>query len=350
MLNLWLGIACFLVVPALCLTVLGVLYGYVRLNYRETLLRIFSEKPLFIIPRGTPRAGAEDIRFRTFDGMFLRGCYLKTPQAQRKGVILFGLEFGSNRWACQSYCEGLLAAGYDVFAFEPRNQGESDAIPGYEPLQWLTSYETQDTHAAIAYLKSRSDVDPNGIGFFGLSKGANAGLAVASQDRFVKCLVTDGAFGTRTTMVPYMRKWVSLYCNKLMVHGLCPTWFYSLIANTTIHQASKARGVKYVPLEKRVSRLRQPLLMIHGGGDTYIRPSMAQELFKQAKGEKEFWIVPAAKHNQALQIAGEEYVNRVVGFFNRHLSDMTTAQNTMLAAQSTVVVDQPAVVAEVVER
>jgi hypothetical protein len=36
---------------------------------------------------------------------------------------------------------------------------------------------------------------------------------------------------------------------------------------------------------------------------------MARELFKRA-GPKAFWVVPEAKHNQALSIAGYEYCAR----------------------------------------
>ena len=52
--------------------------------------------------------------------------------------------------------------------------------------------------------------------------------------------------------------------------------------------------------------------MIHGGGDTYIKPEMAQALFELARGPKELWMVPKAKHNQALHVAGDEYQPRVV--------------------------------------
>ena len=49
-------------------------------------------------------------------------------------------------------------------------------MPGYDPLQWVTDYEVRDAEAALAYLKSRPDADPRGVGFFGISKGAGAGL------------------------------------------------------------------------------------------------------------------------------------------------------------------------------
>ena len=54
----------------------------------------------------------------------------------------------------------------------------------------------------------------------------------------------------------------------------------------------------------RCGGIRQPLLMIHGGGDTYITPEMAEALYKQSsRGRATLWIVPGAKHNQAIQIA-----------------------------------------------
>src|SRR5262245_10887859 len=100
------------------------LYLYLRIRYLDYLVRIFQEKPLFIIPRGQPIPDAEDVDFRNADGQTLRGCYLRSHVTPRQGVILFGLEFGSNRWACGSYCAFLHAQGFDIFTFECRSQGE----------------------------------------------------------------------------------------------------------------------------------------------------------------------------------------------------------------------------------
>jgi len=321
---LWIGSLILCSVPLFVGLVLGGVFIYARLKLVDFILRIFQEKPLFIIPRGGPRAGAEDVTFESEDGLRLRGCYLKT-QYPRKGVILFGLEFGSNRWSCQSYCEPLLQAGYDIFSFEPRNQGDSEGMEGYEPLQWLTSYELADTEAAIAYLKCRPDADPKGIGLFGISKGANAGLMAAGSDRSIRCIVTDGAFGTYSTMVPYMRKWVALYNESYLTHGLLPIWFYGIIAMHVIRRVQRERQVRFMHIESAMARLKRPLLMIHGGGDTYIKPEMAREIFRRAAGPKSFWVVPNAKHNQAIQIAGDDYCGRVVQFFNLHLAGIEPA-------------------------
>jgi uncharacterized protein len=291
----WLGVALMCLMPALVVLFLVVLYFYLCRTYLHFMNRIFLERPLFIVPRGQPAPEAEEVRFPTSDDLSLCGCYFKAA-GPRKGVILFGLEFGSNRWACVQYCGHLVEAGYDVFAYEPRNQGDSDSKDGYEPLQWLTEYEVEDARAAVRYLRGRPDADPGGIGFFGISKGAAAGLAVAALDPYVRCFVTDGVYATYTVLVPYMRQWFRIYNSNYAVH-------------------------RFVHLEPLVGRLgSRPLLMIHGGGDTYIKPEMAQALFAQVRGPKEYWLVEDAKHNQALHLAGGEYERRVRAFFDAHLA------------------------------
>ena len=316
----WIGL---LVMCSMPLAVGGWLVGlhyYLRWNYLAYMVRIFQEKPLFVVPRGQPVPGGEDVAFPTANGMTLKGCYFRTGGV-RRGVILFGLEFGSNRWACVAYCQHLVDAGYDVFTFESRNQGDSDRQKDYEPLQWVTDYEVEDTQAALRYLKARADADPRGIGFFGISKGAGAGLLAAAADPWVRCCVTDGVFATYTVLVPYMRHWFKIYNNRYVIQGMLPSWYYGQIGRVGLRQIERERNCHFPYLEKVIARLApRPLLMIHGGADTYIKPEMARALFDAACAPKEFWLVEGAKHNQALQVAAVEYERRVRAFFDAHLA------------------------------
>lgn len=317
--SIWLGIAFLLSVPVAVALFLAILYVYLWRNYLHYVVRIFQEKPIFIIPRGQPVEGAEQVTL-TVDGLRLKGTYLKTPKP-RKGVILFGLEFGSNRWASVPYCEQLLADGYDIFTFESRNQGDSDRQPRYDPLQWVTDYEVRDMRAALAYLKGRPDADPRGIGFFGISKGAGAALTAFADEPYLRCFVTDGMFATYTTLVPYMRQWFRIYNSRYALQGLLPSWYYGIIGKHGLMIVARQRGCRFPHLERSLARrLPRPLLMMHGGGDTYIKPEMARALFDGVPGPKEFWLVEGAKHNQAQQLAADEYRRRVLDFFNRHLA------------------------------
>lgn len=320
MLWFWLGFALTWFTPGLVAGWLVHRYFVLCRDYIPNMQRIFLEKPLFIIPRGQPVPGAEDVTFATTDGLKLRGCYLR-GDGPRRGVILFGLEFGSNRWSCYGYCEHLLRGGFDVFAYEPRSQGDSDVHPGYEPLQWVTEYEVRDAEAALQYLKSRPDADPNGIGFFGLSKGAGAVLQAAADDPYVRCFVTDGVFATYSTVVPYMRQWFRIYNNNFVIQTLVPDWYYGRVGLAGLRSIERLRHCRFVHLEEAMPRLApRPLLMIHGAADTYIKPDMARAVYECARSPKEFWLVDNARHNQSFHLAGEAYRQRVLDFFHQHLT------------------------------
>jgi pimeloyl-ACP methyl ester carboxylesterase len=318
---LWILLAVVLTPVMVIVFLLILLFIHLYINYFQYLERIFQEKPLFIIPRGQPDPRAEEVWFPTSDGLRLRGCYLRAAARQRRGVILFGLEFGSNRWASVPYCKHLLDQGFDVFAFEPRGQGDSEVQPGYEPLQWISDHEVRDMQAALAYLKGRPDADADGVGFFGVSKGGGAGLLAACRDPYVRCFVTDGVFATYTTMVPYMRKWISLYSRRYWLQVILPSWYYGLVGRACLKRLERQRHCRFLDLEPAFARLApRPLLMIHGGADTYIKPDMARALFARARQPKEFWLVDGAKHNQAIHVAGEAYHQRILAFFQAHVA------------------------------
>lgn len=317
MLWLWLGPLLVLVAAAGGFLLF---HRYIVRNYLCYVVRIFQEKPMFIIPFGQPTEETEHVALTTPGGLKLHGCYLPTQQP-RRGVILFGLEFGSNCWSCLPYCGFLRDNGFDIFTFEMRGQGQSAAHSGYEPLQWVTEFEVEDFQSALTYLKNRADVDPRGIGFFGLSKGGSAGLIAAALDPFVRCCVTDGAFGCLTTMIPYMKKWITIYSQCEWLSRIIPTWYYRYAAYLGLDLIRKERNCRFVHLEPYLPRLApRPWLMIHGGADNYIKPEMAQKLFALAKSPKEFWLVEGAKHNQSFQVANGEYQRRVLAFFERHLA------------------------------
>jgi pimeloyl-ACP methyl ester carboxylesterase len=300
---------------------------YYRRIYLDFILRCFKAKPLFIVPRSEPLPpDAEEVRFSTTDGLVLNGCYLPRRAEPRKGVILFGVEFGSDCSSCVAYCDFLLENGFDVFTYEPRGQGSSDSMPGYEPLHWVTHHELDDAKAAIAYLKKRPDADPAGIGFFGISKGAGAGLIAAAEDPWIRGCITDGAYATRSILLAYMVRWVPMVSNRYFLQSILPVWFYGLIADAGLARAEQEAGCRYPSLERAVRRIApRPVMMIHGADDNYITPALARSLYARARAPREFWLVEGAKHNQAIRVAEAEYRRRVLDFFTKHLAGKSTA-------------------------
>jgi uncharacterized protein len=319
--SLWVGVALLL-----CVVPLVVAHLHIMRKYMPYLVRAMQETPPFNIPFGSPQPDAEQVVFPTTHDLTLHGCYLRARTPVRRGVILFGLEFGSKRWACVPYCEFLRENGYDVFTFETRGQGDSPSQPEYKPMVWTTEYEVDDFRAAIAWLKKRPDADPSGIGFFGLSKGGSAGLYAACEDSYVRCCVTDGIFAMHTTMIPYMRKYIFIYSRSAWMAKNLPSWYYAYAARLGRKLIGKERHCTFPNLEIMLSRLApRPLLMIHGRSDTYIRVEMAESLFRLAQQPKEMWVVEDAKHNQAFHVANGAYKERVLAFFDKHLAGQTEA-------------------------
>lgn len=315
-----------LFVGSLLLAVVGAAtaVGLVLMIYRaygHVVVRIFSEKPLFLISRdGENWPDADDVQFPTTHGLRLMGTYLRTQARRRRGVILFAPEYGASRWSCLRYCSHLLEAGYDIFTFDFRNFGDSDMMPGYDPLQWITDYEVQDVQAAVECLRQRFDAPPEGIAFFGISRGAGAGLIAAARDPWIRCCITDGAFSTMSTMVLYMKKWVRIYSDRVIVLHFLPDAVFWGLAWLTLGRVQRERACVFPSLKRAVSRLStRPMLMIHGGADSYIKPELARDIFDVAREPKELWIVPEAKHNQAVVCEPEEYQRRTRAFLASYL-------------------------------
>ena len=321
-------------------------YGIIRARilYMHYVVRIFLESPLFQVPRTKPDDSADDFRIKTEDGLSLAAIWIP-PRAPIKGVILFGIEFGSNRWSCLHYCQDLLDAGYAVFAFEPRNQGESDSIPSYKPLHWVTGFEVLDAKAALHYLSHRPEVlKLGGFGIFGISRGGSALMFAAGEIPMVKCIVTDGIYATYSLMIPYIRQWINIYVkDNGWIYDHLPNWTWGLIAKSAIHQVEASHKLTIPYLENHLASYRdKPFLLIHGGDDRYIKPLVAERIFYLAGGKRskgtpehhEIWIIDKAKHNEGIQKEPIEYPARIRRFFDRYLAAGAHANNGQTAPDS----------------
>jgi pimeloyl-ACP methyl ester carboxylesterase len=307
-----------IILPATLVTLIVALHVYVVARYTPIVGRIFEEQPLFIPLVVAPTPGGEGVKFSTEDGYELVGTYFSARAHPRAGVLVFCHEFLSDRWSYAPYLDGFRDIGFDVFTFDFRNHGESASDAGYKPLQWVTDHEVRDLEAALAFLRSRSDHTAAGFGLFGLSRGGNAALLVASQSPDVWGVVTDGAFPTRGTMLAYILRWAEIYVVNPRVRHLLPPWIFPLVGWAGRVRSQRRLRCKYPDVESAVAALApRPWLSIHGEKDAYIGPEIARGLFDCAGEPKELWIVPEAKHNRCREMAPELYTERVASFIQR---------------------------------
>jgi hypothetical protein len=244
----------------------------------------------------SPQLGAphEEVSFTTSDGLRLHGWFV--PSKNGATVISY-----PGRKGPQKPARLLVGHGYGVLLFDRRGEGESDGDPN--ALGWKG---TRDLKAAIAYLRSRPDVDPNRIGGVGLSVGGEVMLQAAAETDDFKAIVSEGA-GVRS-----VREAVKLDGAERLVSS----WIFGL---NTIGTALSTSDLPPRSLVDLSAEITEPALFIHAtpgqGGET-----LTEKYNEAAKGPKEYWAAPGG-HTGAIDAAPREYERRVVGFFDRTLLD-----------------------------
>jgi pimeloyl-ACP methyl ester carboxylesterase len=232
--------------------------------------------------------------------------------------VVFCHEFGGDRHVAAPYVAGLLEEGFDVFAFDFRNHGDSEHMAGYTPRTWATRYEVLDVLAAVEYLRSLDDADPAGVAWVGLSRGGSAAMSAASRSDGIWALVTDGAFVSRWVTAVNIRRFMPQFVRLAPILTRLP-WFVHVLYGTLVHDLV-ARRVQHpcINLVDDVLGLRPPALMIHGARDSTIPVELAQRLWRRLPNRARLWIVPKSSHNRSLRTQPARYRQRIFRFLSTH--------------------------------
>lgn len=288
----------------------------IELFYAGQVARMFSQAPVFRPLRAEPDPGGEDVRFRTPDGLELAGTYYPALTERRRGVVVFCHEFLGDRHGAYEYAGGLREEGFDLFAYDCRNHGDSQEEPGYEIIHWVSDREVTDLRAALAYLRTRADADPAGVALFGVSRGGGTALCVAGEEPSVWAVVTDGAFPTATTMLHNIRRRAVILIREVTAR-LMPEIAYRYVGWSARRRMARTLRREFPSIESAARRIPpRPWLAIHGAADGYIEPAILEELVRSSGGAASttVWLVPGAKHNQCREVAPQEYRSRVAQF------------------------------------
>lgn len=340
-----------LVLVLLIVWIAAVLNKYIRL-----MLNIIRDTPpaLLFAPLDFDRLEGLPVRFRAYDGTLLRGMFVtsdlfrekkhadsscvsfltnpeelrkkKSLSRQSRGVIIFCHEFGSDQYSYSRYCKPLLEAGFDIFTFDFRSHGQSSSLPRYQPRLWCSDKEVSDVLGAIHLVagKLRKSGQKPEIGLFGISRGAAAAILAAWQDRRenrVKAVLSDGLFCTDITMESMMKKWAHIFARVRFVYENHHPLFWPFLRWLLVRRATSKFGCRFPSVRKALLHLENtPTFLIHGEKDSYIKSEQAQTLYDLSQTPRYLWIVPEARHNQAVMVAPQPYAGRTVAFFTKYLS------------------------------
>lgn len=240
----------------------------------------------------------------TEDHIPLKGWLIDAPGSDRTIIFLHGRDGirDDATIGLPQMAQTLALHHYDVLAFDFRAHGES----GGERFS-LGQWETRDVAGAVRFLQSRGRTS---IGAIGWSMGAATVLNSAPDLPELQAIVADSAFADLSDLLQAQLANIDhvpdFFNPGILLMGRV---MYGLNAEDNQPRRAVARlGVR-------------PLFLIHGTADQLISVANVTQLQQAGAGDPnlQVWVVPGAAHVRSYQNHPDDYMQRVIAFFDRYL-------------------------------
>jgi fermentation-respiration switch protein FrsA (DUF1100 family) len=259
-------------------------------------------------PSETPAAYGmtawEEVSFHTADDLELRGWFVPPEGSVDGAIIIFVHGLGSNREDLLEQAGMLHEYGYGALLFDLRNHGESEGS-----VTTLGYLEADDVRAAVDYLLTRPDVNPQRIGLMGMSMGGATVLRAAARIPKIRAVVAEAAY---TSIEDNLEHGVRA------LTGLPPFPFAPLVA--WFGELESGLDIRLVrPVDDVGEIAPRPLLLVHGDQDTLVPLENGEALYEAAGEPKQLYIVSGAGHGGFLDADPGRFEQVLVDFFNTNL-------------------------------
>jgi len=242
-----------------------------------------------------PPAGIEGVWFDSADGTRLYGWWVPAKRSSdapgRAPTILHVHGNAGNIRYHEDFSACFAAGGMNVFLFDYRGFGQSEgASKRRGPL-------IEDAQAALDYVLTRGDVDPNRIGLYGQSLGGSIGITVMASRDEIRAAVLESPFDS----------WRRVAANA--VGGDPPNPLARFLAWSLISDSD-------CPLNA-IATIKRPVLIVHGTADRIIPVSHSRRL-TEAAGNATLIEYEGGDHND-LQDTHPEVCGDMIAFLREHM-------------------------------
>ncbi len=246
------------------------------------------------------QADYEEVELVTADGISFGAWHFRQPGSPQTVIVSGGHK--GQRQGSLGIAIALWRKGFNVIAYSYRGMPGSDRATITFGIK-----EVQELQAAIAFARKRI---PNArIGLLGYSMGAVVSLLGAAGEPGVQALVLDSPFSDlRKLLVENVRSVIKL-----------PGGPFVWMAGIMFWLRTRSSLAACSPIEVLSALEPRPLFFIHGGADDITSVTHSRLLYDAYRGPREIWIVQGAPHTGAYFADRPLYVERVAGFFARHL-------------------------------
>ena len=245
--------------------------------------------------------GAESIWFHSKDGTRLHAWFLPAhnqlkdahPDSRRAPTILHVHGNAGNILSHIWFTDYLPPAGFNLLIFDYRGYGQSEgAARKRSPL-------IEDAAAALDYLLTRPDVDPQRLGVYGQSLGGAIAMNVMADRPELKVGVIESAFVS----------WREIAACAL--GGNHPGLLCKSLAAIMISDADRP--------DHAIARIQCPILLLHGDADSIIPVEHSRRLEAASNGRAKLVEFPGGDHN-SLRDTNPEIESLVIDFFRQNLA------------------------------
>lgn len=243
-----------------------------------------------------------DVQVTTSDGLRLAGWW--TPSKNGAAVIVQHGYKTNRSTQLLEIAATLARGGYGVLLSSLRAHDLNDGRVISFGLE-----EMKDLSAWLAFIQTLEGVDPSRIGIFGNSLGGSLAIQLAAQTQSIKAIVTHSAVASVRSTVETSIAYFT---------GLPPFPFTPMILFWV--EQDWAMQPDLLDFTVWIAALdSQPILLMQGGADVVVASESGQLLYEAAREPKELWFEPDLGHVDFQRERSQEFSDRVVGFFDRHL-------------------------------
>lgn len=239
-----------------------------------------------------------ELAVKTVEFEGTKGWLIRTENINACIVLMHGVR--SNRSSMLNRARFLKEAGYTSLLFDFQAHGESlgqNITFGYR--------ESINAHSAVRYLKS--NIGCHRIGAIGQSLGGAASL-LGEEPLEVDALVLESVYSTIEDATSNRLEARVGAFGRLMTPLL--TYQIPLRLNISLNKLRPIDAIK---------NLKAPVLVLIGSQDRHTTVQETEQLFKNAPGQKELWIIKGAKHVDLHGFDPQNYEKRILKYFKLRL-------------------------------
>jgi len=283
---------------------------------------VVGNHPFWRRMRATPAdfvLPAEDVSFKSTDGIPLRAWFIPAEGAAR-GTVIVAHGIDGNRSDMLPRALFLYRNHYNTLVVDLRGHGDSGgnyATPGY--------VEAYDILGAVSYLRQTRH-QPGPIAVLGHSYGAVAALYAASLSRQITAVVADSAYISFENMMrratillaqdPERSYWdrlgLRLAGSRIAEWIVLPVYYLRTGVWPSSREADVLNAIPAIG--------NRPILFIAGQRDRICPPENTRQMYDSALSpHKALLIVPNAEHDTTFVTDPSLYSDTVVRFLNSAL-------------------------------